>query len=77
LVGLAQQVEGNFLKDVLTRNVNEVEFDRAVGAALRFDFLDKVFAALGHHVVVVESVTEVLVDNLGFAYCGLSRNHHS
>lgn len=77
LVGLAQQIKGDLLENVLPSNVDKVQLHTVVGAALRLDLLDLVLAALGHHVVMVELVLQVLVDYLSLSYSGFSRDHHS
>ena len=76
LVCFAKQVEGDFFKDVLTSNIYNVKFHRAVTSSLRLDFLELVLAALSHHVVVVKVVVKRLVDDLGFTDSWFSRNNH-
>lgn len=61
-VCLAQQLERYLLEYVLPRYVNEMKFNSLVSFALDANFLDVVFAALGHHVVVVEGTLDHLVD---------------
>lgn len=54
LVHLAQQVKSDLLEDVLTRDVNQVKLSGTVSPIVGWHGLDLVFAALSHHVVVVE-----------------------
>ena len=54
LVHFAQQIKSNLLEDVLARDVNQVELCGTVSPILGWHGLDLVFAALSHHVVVVE-----------------------
>lgn len=54
-----------------------MELDAAVGTYLTFDLFDLVFAALSHHVVVVELVFQVRVNDLGLADGRLASNDHA
>ena len=77
LVGFAEQVESDLLENVLACNVDQVQLDTRVGRLLGLDLFDLVLAALGHHVVMVERVTQVLVNNLGLAHGGLTRDDYA
>lgn len=47
-VGLAKKFKGDFLEDVLTRNVNQMQLNSLVRLAFNRDFFDVVFATLCH-----------------------------
>lgn len=67
LIGFAQEIESNFLENVLTCDVDQVQLNRGVATLFVLDFFDLVLATLSHHVVMVEGVPQVLVNNLGLA----------
>ena len=54
LISLAKQIKGDLFENVLASNVDQVQLHAAVRLVFGLDVLDLVFAALGHHVVVVE-----------------------
>lgn len=67
LISFAQEIESNFLENVLACDVDQVKLNRGVASLFVLDFFDLVLAALRHHVVVVEGISQVLVNNLGLA----------
>eukprot|EP00353_Schmidingerella_taraikaensis_P010184 CAMPEP_0185579530 /NCGR_PEP_ID=MMETSP0434-20130131/15114_1 /TAXON_ID=626734 ORGANISM="Favella taraikaensis, Strain Fe Narragansett Bay" /NCGR_SAMPLE_ID=MMETSP0434 /ASSEMBLY_ACC=CAM_ASM_000379 /LENGTH=174 /DNA_ID=CAMNT_0028197571 /DNA_START=206 /DNA_END=727 /DNA_ORIENTATION=- len=77
LVCLAKQVKSDVLEDVLSGDVDHVELAEGVRLALDGHFLEGVLAALRHHVVVIELLFDVLVDDLRLAHARLSCHYDS
>ena len=77
LVGLAKQVQSDVLEDVLSSDVDHVELDVGVAAPLNRHLLERVFAALSHHVIMVEVALAVLVDDLGLADAVFAGDDHA
>ena len=77
LICLAEQVECDILEDVLPRDVNHVEFDESVAASFNGHLLQSVLTPLRHHIIVIELLPNMLVDNLSLADAGFARNDHA
>ena len=72
-VGFAKQLECDLLKNVLTSNVNTVQFDTLVRVLLiKLYVFDMIFATLRHHVLVIELPVNSLIDQASFTNCWLS-----
>ena len=77
LTSFAQEVESNFFEDVLARDVNQMQFYWAVATLFRLYVFDLVFAALSHHVIVVKSISQVLMNDLSFTYGRFTSNDNT
>ena len=77
MIRLAEQVECDILEDVLPRDVNHVEFDESVAATFNRHFLKSVLTPLRHHVIVIELLSDVLMDYLSLTNAGLARDDHA
>jgi hypothetical protein len=56
----AKELKSNLFENILTSDVNKVQFNSLIRFSLNWNLLDVVFATLSHHVIVVE----VLLANL-------------
>ena len=77
-VSLSKELECNFLEDVLSSDVNAVEFDSVIWVFLvENDILDVVFAALGHHVLMVKLAFDGLIDKAGLSNGGFASYYNT
>ena len=61
-VSLSKEFECNFLENVLSSDINAVKFNSVIWVFLvENDILNVIFAALGHHVLMVELAFDGLV----------------
>ena len=67
----------NFFEDVLSSDVEEVEFDTIVSTVFNRHLLDLIVDTLSHHVVVVELLVDNLLDELGFTGGGFTCYNNS
>lgn len=74
---LSKKFKGDFLEDVLAGNINEMKFDLLIGFALNVHLLDVIFAALSHHIVMIEGSFHDLIYETSFTNSWLSGNDNS
>ena len=77
LVCFAKKVQSDVLEDVLASDVNHVELDARVAARFDGHILERVLAALCHHIVMVELLLNILVNDLRLSNTGLACNDHA
>jgi len=77
LVSLAKKVQCDILEDVLASDIDQMELYLGVRLGLNRHLLESVLAPLGHHVVVVELLLDVLVDDLRLAHARFTRHYNS
>ena len=77
MIRLAKQIKRYLLEDVLSSYVNDVELDASVRLAFDGHILDSVLTALCHHVVMVEVLSDKLVDDLCLSNSWLSCDNDS
>ena len=77
MIGLAQQVKCDVLEDVLAGDVDHVELDLGVASRLDRHLFESVFASLRHHVVMVELLLDILMDDLCLADAWLTSNYNA
>ena len=76
-VGFAEQLEGDLFEDVLASYIDKVELHSLVRSAFNGNLLDVIFTSLCHHIVMVETLLDHLINQACLAYSWLSRYDHS
>ena len=76
-VSFSEYLEGNLLEDVLSSNIDKMKLDPLIRLSLNIYILDIVFAALSHHIIVIECLLADLIDKAGLPHCWLSCYDHS
>ena len=68
-VGFAQQFKGDLFENILSGDIDAVELHSFVLILLiELDFLDMIFTALGHHVLMVKMLVNCLVNETSFTH---------
>ena len=77
MIRLAKQVKRYLFEDVLPGNVDDMKFDASVRLSFNGNILDSVLTSLCHHVVMVEVLSDKLMDDLCLSNSWLTCNYDS